>query len=86
MEFFLRRNLTDIETTDLCSMFGLLDKVYLSLGKPDVRIWKPDVKGKLSVKSLYNVLIDDSSVSYGWRRFWDLYMLPRVLVFCWVAR
>ena len=44
-----------------CRMFGLLDKVYLSLGKPDVRLWKSDVKGKFSVESFYNVLIDSST-------------------------
>ena len=74
-----------IETTNLCSMFGLLDKVYFSLGKPNVKIWIPDVKEEFSVKSLYNVLIDNSSVSYGWLRFWDRYIPPRVLVFRWLA-
>eukprot|EP00268_Persea_americana_P068558 TRINITY_DN9561_c0_g1_i2.p1 TRINITY_DN9561_c0_g1~~TRINITY_DN9561_c0_g1_i2.p1 ORF type:complete len:168 (-),score=9.92 TRINITY_DN9561_c0_g1_i2:179-682(-) len=70
----------------LCRMFGFLDKVYLSLGKPDVRLWKPDFKGEFSVKSLYSFLIDNSSVSDGWRCFWDCFIPPRVLVFCWLAR
>lgn len=47
----LRRNLIDREISDLTSLLGMLDTVYISVGKSDSRIWKPDVKGKFSVKS-----------------------------------
>ena len=36
--FCFRRNLTDIEASDPRRMFVLFDEVYLSLGKPDVRL------------------------------------------------
>ena len=74
----LRRNLTDNEVVDLCILLGLLDKVYLSVGKRDVWLWKPDAKGNFTVKSFYNVLIDSSNGGgVGlWQRFWDPYIPP----------
>lgn len=47
-------------------MLGMFEKVYMSVGKLDVRLWKPDVKGQFSVKSLYNALIDCSVRVGGW--------------------
>lgn len=64
----------------------MFEKVYMSVGKLDVRLWKPDVKGQFSVKSLYNALIDSSVRVGGWQSFWDPSILPRVLAFCWVVR
>ena len=80
--------MTDNEVVDLCILLGLLDKVYLSVGKRDVRLWKPDAKGNFIMKSFYNVLIDSSNGGgVGlWRRFWDPYIPPRVMVFCWLVR
>eukprot|EP00268_Persea_americana_P010076 TRINITY_DN14058_c1_g1_i2.p1 TRINITY_DN14058_c1_g1~~TRINITY_DN14058_c1_g1_i2.p1 ORF type:complete len:132 (-),score=16.27 TRINITY_DN14058_c1_g1_i2:80-475(-) len=57
-KFSFRRNLTDIEISDFTIFLGILDKVYVSVGRDDERIWKPAVKGQFSVKSFYNVLAD----------------------------
>lgn len=46
----------DGEAYDFTHMLGLLEKVCVSGGRGDVRIWKPNVKGELSIMSLYNVL------------------------------
>ena len=45
-----RRNLLDRKFSGPTSLFGMLEKVYISVGRSDSRIWKPDVKGKFSVK------------------------------------
>ena len=78
--------MNDIEISDFASLLGILDKVYVSVGRDDKRLWKPAVKGQFLVKSFYNVLADNSSRGKGWQSFWDPYVPPRVLVFCWVAR
>ena len=67
-------------------MLGILDNVFVSVGREDERIWKPAVKGQFSVKTFYNVLADNSSRGNGWQSFWDPYVPPRVSVFCRVTR
>lgn len=57
----------------------------MSVGRRDVRIWKPDAKGQFSVKSFYNALTGVNSWIVGWKRIWDPSVPPRVLVLCWVA-
>ena len=64
----------------------MLDNVYLSLGKLDSRVWKPDTKGHFLVKSFFSVLNDSSVREDGWSSFWDPSVPPRVLVFCWIVR
>ena len=56
--FSFQRNLTDIEISDFAVLLGIFDKVYMSVGRDDERLWKPAVKGQFSVKSFYNVLAD----------------------------
>ena len=80
-DFSFRRDLTDIEGSDFAHLISMLDNVYLSLGKPDTRVWKPSTKGHFSVKS-FNVSNDNSVMEDGWSSFWDPSILPRVLVFC----
>lgn len=82
----LRRNLTNSKTFDFTGMLALSDKVYLSLGEPVVRLWKPDAEGRFSVKSFYNVLADNSGVFVDWRLFWDPSIPPRISVFCWIDK
>ena len=84
--FYFRRNLTDIEISDFAALPGILDKVYVSVGGYDERLWKPAVKGQFSVESFCNVLADSSDRGQGWQSFWNPYVPPRVLVFCWVTR
>ena len=50
-----RRNLYDNEAANLVEFLGMLDKIYLSIGRADGRLWKLNVKGQFSVKSFYNV-------------------------------
>ena len=58
--FSFQRNRTDFEISDFVVLLGILDKVCVSVGKDDERIWKPAVKGQFLVKSFYNVLADRS--------------------------
>lgn len=74
------------EVSDLALMLGMLDNVYFSPEKSDVRLWKPDVKCQFSVKSFYNVLVDNNERRGGGDNFWISSIPPRVLVFCWIAR
>lgn len=39
-DFLFRRNLTDSEISTFTGKHGMLDKIYLSLGKPDDCFWK----------------------------------------------
>ena len=66
-------------------MLASLDNVVIC-GGCDGRVWKLVVKGNFFIKSLYNVLIDDSDSIYRSERFWDSTILSRVLAFCWVVR
>ena len=52
-DFSFWRDLNDRKASDFTRLLGILDKVYLSGGKGDIRIWKPDVKGKFSVKFFF---------------------------------
>lgn len=85
-DFSFQRNLIDREVSDLADLLGILDKVYLSDGGTDEKLWKPDVKGQLSFKSFYNVLYDIFGQVGGWQFFSDPFVPLRALVFCWVAR
>ena len=80
------RNLTGIETDDFVRLLGCLDRYYLSGGKSDVGLWKPDIRGHFSVKSFYKVLSASDVRMEGWHNFWVSYVPPRVLAFCWVAK
>ena len=73
--------MTDIEIADFASLLGMLNKIYLSVDKSDVRLWKPDAKGQFSVKFFYNVLNDRIGPMDGWNSFWDPLVLPRILAF-----
>ena len=44
-----RRDLQDIEVTELSNLLTLLEMNYLSVDRMDKRIWKPDSEGKFSV-------------------------------------
>ena len=85
-DFSFRRNLIDIEISDFANLLGMLNKMYLSVDKYDVRIWKVVVKGQFSVRFFYKVLDDRNEPMDGWNSFWDPSVPPRVLSFCWVAR
>ena len=78
--FHLHRNLHDHEVTEYVRLLSLLTKIYLSGGRRDVRIWKLDAKGHFSVKSFYNVLIGVGERMVGWKRFWNPFLPPRILV------
>ena len=78
--------MTDIEIADFASLLGMLNKIYLSVDKSDVRLWKPDAKGPFLVKFFYNVLNDRIGPMGGCNSFRDPLVPPRVLAFCWVAR
>ena len=45
----------------------------------------PDANGQFFVKSFYNVLTGADVWMFDWRNFWNSYVPPRVLSFCWVA-
>lgn len=66
-----QRNLTNKEVSNLADMLGMLDKVYLSIGTSNDRVWKPDVKGQFLVKSFYNILSTSHGRVEGWLFFWD---------------
>ena len=55
----------------------MLDKIYLSIGRADERLWTPNVKGQFSVKSFYNVMSVSGRVEI-WKSFWDPSIPPRV--------
>lgn len=78
-------DLWGIEVLDFARLLGMLE-VYVSSDKSDVKLWKSDVKGQLSVKSFYNALVDTSPTVEGSKRFWYSVVPPRVLAFCWVAK
>lgn len=44
-----------------------------------------DAKGQFLVKSFYNVLTGADVRMVDWRHFWNSFIPPRVLAFCWVA-
>lgn len=77
----LHRNLHDNEVIDLVRMLFLVKKIYLYVGRRDVRIWKPDAKDQFSVKSFYNDLIGVDGRMVSWKKFWNSSIPPRVLVF-----
>ena len=85
-DFCFWRYLTDREIFDFTSMLGMVDKIFLSVGRGDKRVWKPDVKGNFSVKSFFDSLTENPDRAVGWYSFWDPLVPPRVLAFCWIAR
>lgn len=85
-DFSFGRDLSDSEVSDFGRMLGKLGQFYKSVGKWDVRLWKPDAKDQFLVKSFYNALVDFGVSMEGWERFWDPLIPPRVLAFCWVLR
>lgn len=44
-------------------------KAYLSVGRGDTRLWKPDVKGKFSVKSFFKDLNVTFNREEDWKSF-----------------
>lgn len=49
----------------------MLDKVYLSVGRGDKRVWNPDVKDNFSVKSFFNNLTENLDRVAGWHSHWE---------------
>lgn len=80
------RDLLDSEVVDFARLLEMLEKVYVSMDKSDVRLWKPDVEGQFSVKSFYNALVDTNLRVEGWKSFWYYVVPPRVLASCWVVK
>eukprot|EP00268_Persea_americana_P053131 TRINITY_DN5994_c5_g1_i2.p1 TRINITY_DN5994_c5_g1~~TRINITY_DN5994_c5_g1_i2.p1 ORF type:complete len:134 (-),score=24.75 TRINITY_DN5994_c5_g1_i2:1010-1411(-) len=64
----------------------MLEKVYVSMDKSDVRLWKADVEGQFSVKSFYNALVDTNPRVEGWKSFWYSVVPPRVFASSWVVK
>ena len=77
--FHSRRNLHDHEMIEYVRLLSLLDKMYLSRRRRDVRIWKPDAKVHFPVTSFYNVLIGLGDRMAGWKRFWNPFVPPKNL-------
>lgn len=75
-DFLFHRNLHDHEVIDLVRLLSLLEGVYLSAGRRDERIWKPNAKGQFSVRAFYNALLSDD-VKFG--------ILAFLQVFSWVV-
>lgn len=59
-----------------------IPKAYLKVGRGDTRLWKPDVKGKFSVKSFFKDLNVTFNREEDWKSFWNSLVPPQVLVFC----
>lgn len=77
-DFYFQRYLTDVAIADFANLIGML------IGKVDVRVWKPDAKDHLSVKTFYNALMDSTERVEGWSSFWDPSVLPRISVAKWM--
>eukprot|EP00268_Persea_americana_P053987 TRINITY_DN6152_c0_g1_i3.p1 TRINITY_DN6152_c0_g1~~TRINITY_DN6152_c0_g1_i3.p1 ORF type:complete len:196 (-),score=13.27 TRINITY_DN6152_c0_g1_i3:927-1514(-) len=67
--FSFSRNLTNIETSDFAALLGILNKVSVSVGRDDKRLWKPTVKCQFLVKPFNHVLVDNSSRGKGRQSF-----------------
>ena len=48
-DFSFRRNLIDIEILDFATLLGMLNKIYFSVDRSDVRIWKQMLKGSFQL-------------------------------------
>lgn len=49
MGFFISEERDRHGSFDLAGILSILDKVYLSIGKPDERLCKPDAKDQFSI-------------------------------------
>ena len=59
---------------------------YLSVDREKVKDYGSlTLRVNFRFKSSYNVLSGANARMVDWRHFWDSYVPPRILVFCWVA-
>ena len=57
-DFHFHRDMTKGEVVDFTRMLGSLDNVFVTGGRCDARVWKPEVNVFSHVKYFYNVLTD----------------------------
>ena len=54
------------EACDFDRLLAMLENVYFSHGRGDIRIWKPDIRGMFSMKSFVKNLTVNSDRMEVW--------------------
>lgn len=55
------------------------------MDKDNERRWFPSSKGVFSVRSFYDVVHDSQECDVDWKWYWKKLVLPKILVFFWLA-